>query len=356
MSLARRASHEGAASGYNSAPMNNDTTLSLIAAIALNLLRALINAYGASVLLYLGLRWLIGERWTFIALINTFAEWLLLPAFVLLALALLTGSWHSALWCVPAIAAFCVLYGPLFMPRPAPPAEGLPTLRVMTYNLLANNRAYDEAAAMLLASDADVIGLQEYNAAAHAALEPALAAAYPHRAVHPQPDRFAGQAVYSRYPITEDAYWQYEWLITPLGHQRVRIAAPFGSFVLYNAHPTHPNMNHQFFNPSFRSREVADLLARIVAEGDVPLILLGDFNLPDQSDDYARLTAALTDSFRAQGWGMGRTFHYRSRFAFLRLDYIFHNHHWHTLEAAVSDDDAGSDHFPVVALLAYARP
>ena len=40
----------------------------------------------------------------------------------------------------------------------------------------------------------------------------------------------------------------------------------------------------------------------------LPILIAGDFNMTDQTDDYRRLTAKFSDTFREVGWGMGFTF------------------------------------------------
>ena len=320
-------------------------------AVLLDFLRALINSYGISILLFQALRLLVGERWGLIAFFNTFAEWLLLPSIFLTVIALLTQSWLSVALCVPPLLMFIVGYGQQYIPRSISTPRAAPTVSVLTYNVLADPHPLDQAIAMLRASGADIIGLQEVSKQYDSVLKAALSDLYPYVASHPQPLRFDGQAVYSKFPILEDTYWQYEWLPTPLGHQRVVLQLPTTTFVLYNVHPTHPGMNGKNFDPSYRAREIADLLQRIGRE-TLPVIMMGDFNMPDHSDDYRALRKQLEDSYRDVGWGMGWTFRAMLPLAFLRLDYVFHDKHWETLRAEVVQPHGGSDHFAVLARVA----
>lgn len=308
---------------------------------------ALTLLYSAVVHGWLLLRWLIGERSGLIAFANTFAEWLLLPALGLLPFA--RRRW--ALLGLP-LALLLRRYGPRFIPRQRQAAPTVPTLTVLTHNLLADPHPLDAIIANLRASDADIIALQEVSQAYEPLLIDGLRDLYPHYGTHTVLSRFAGQAIFSRCPLLEDDYWQYEWLPTPLGHQRALIDTPVGPVAVYNVHPTHPGMNGQHFNPDYRHREIQDVMRRITAEA-VPVILLGDFNMPENSPDYQTVTAALTDAYADVGLGIGWTFRLKLPFPFLRLDYVFCSSQWLPLTAEVLPEHGGSDHHPVRVALAW---
>lgn len=316
----------------------------------MNVLQALTIVYSLAVIVYLALRFTISERWVSIGLFNTFAEWLFLPALILLPLALLMGAWLAAVLCLVPLGALCMMYGTQFLPRPRLTTRA-PRLRVMTYNILGDVHPLHRALALIRAVNADFVAIQEMNKEYVPELA-ALADMYPYVAAHPQPLRFDGQAIYSKFPILEDHYWQHDWVPTPLGNQRVVLKTPMGNIVVYNVHPTHPGMNGKFFDPSIRAREIDALLTRIQRE-TLPLIVLGDFNMPDQSDDYNRITATLHDAWAARGAGFGWTFRAMLPLPFLRLDYVFHDAHWTALEAHVVPTPGGSDHHPVLAVLAF---
>lgn len=307
----------------------------------------LVLLYSVGVHAWLLLRWLTAERSGLIAFANTFAEWLLLPALGLLPLAGRRWPLLSA-----PLALLLGWYGPRFLPRERAAAPDVPTLTVLTHNLLADPHPLDAIIATLRASRADVIALQEVSQAYEPLLIAGLRDLYPHYGTHTVLSRFAGQAIFSRYPLLEDDYWQYEWLPTPLGHQRALVQTPFTPLVVYNVHPTHPGMNGQHFNPTYRHREIQDVMRRIQAE-TLPVVLLGDFNMPEHSPDYQTVTATLTDAYRDVGLGLGWTFRLRLPFPFLRLDYVFCSAAWLPLKAEVLPAHGGSDHYPVRAALAW---
>jgi len=124
------------------------------------------------------------------------------------------------------------------------------------------------------------------------------------------------------------------------------------------------DVTEKLFDPSIRNREIDDILSRLENEAP-PVILAGDFNMPDRSDDYRKISARFIDSYRAAGWGLGLTFpyspgdhpvtQYLRLTPLLRLDYVFHSAEWTTITARVWPDSGGSDHLPVYVALRSAE-
>jgi vancomycin resistance protein VanJ len=326
--------------------------------IPLNLLLASINAYGFSVTVFLLVRWLIGESWGLIALFNSIAHLLFLPAIFLLPLAIMLRRRMTVLLVIPALLAFVLGYGAAFMPRPVQAASDGEALRILTYNLKSLTHNFDPVLAVIREAGADVVALQELSQPMADYLAQALAAEYPHQAMHTTANEpVPGQGVLSRYPIVADDYWRVY-----LAMQRVTLEVDGQALALYNAHPIMPLSRGGF---SRRGEEISDLLARAAGETGA-VLLVGDFNMSDQSADYWRVAAQYQDSYREAGWGLGLTFPANmplfsgSRYIpsvlqnvppLVRLDYIFHNAAFEALEARVWPVSGGSDHLPVFAAL-----
>jgi vancomycin resistance protein VanJ len=236
----------------------------------------------------------------------------------------------------------------------------------LTYNLHAELKALDPMIALIRAADADIVNLQELGFETARRFDAEFATLYPYRAFHPHPWPSAGQGVMSRFPVREDAYWQHSQIHDALGHQRVVIDVRGTRITLYNTHPVHPGMAESGFNTGPRGQEIRDILARAEKENSLVLIA-GDFNMSDQSDDYRYITARYGDSYREVGTGLGLSFpdwsqpsartsnlaHYLGFLPLLvRLDYVFHNAHLRPLEARVWPGAGGSDHRPVWVQLA----
>lgn len=328
----------------------------------------LIGLCGGGLTAFLLVRPLTGDRWLPVAVGNTILHLLLPGAAALLPLTVVRRRWRCALSLTLPTAAFLTSYGLMFLPRTLHAAEDGPQLSLLTYNIHNEHDALAPMIALIREADADVVAIQELDHGGAAVLSAALADVYPHQALHPA-DIFVGQGVFSRYPLLADEYWQ----IT-LGHQRVVIDLDGTPVALYNAHPVHPFLFHAEgipgFDPSRRRQEIDVVLGRAAAEAG-PVVIAGDFNMTDQTDDYRLITARYGDAYRAAGWGMGFTFPaLDTRQArplplrdlplpirpLARLDYVFHSEQFQAVEARVWPTSGGSDHRPLLVRLALTAP
>ncbi|MGJ3239518.1 MAG: endonuclease/exonuclease/phosphatase family protein [Anaerolineae bacterium] len=324
-------------------------------AVALMVFRALVGAYALNTILHLLGALVIGESWHVIAFLNTFAHLLWMPALLIAPLCLFLRQWRLLAMTLPAVIAFLFIWGDMLLPpRTLPNDTDGVALRVLSYNLHANNRDVNAYTELIRTANADIVALQEVSDHHVIALESVFATTYPYRAFHPGGTR--GQGIMSRYPILNDDYWRYEFLRSALGHQRVELALTDEQrIVVYNVHPSHPGMQGDLFNPDYRSQEIADLRARITRES-LPVLWAGDFNMSDFSDDYRAVRAVFRDAFRDGGWGMGWTFpNVTSYSTLLRLDYIFYSRHFRADHAQVMPTLTGSDHRALYADFTYIR-
>ncbi len=326
---------------------HHPSLLTSLRRIITNLFIAFTGAYGLSVSGFLLLRALFGERYGFIALINSYVHLLMIPAAILFPICLLFRRPRLALTQAAPAMAFFTAYITLFLPRASAAPPETARLALLSYNLNAGNQQIDSIEQIIRDANVDVVALQELNPQIAGQLAARLNDLYPYQALHPQ-EWFDGQGFFSRYPIVTDEYWQIN-----LGHQRLEIDWNGTPIVVYNTHPTHPLRGLRFAMDT-RTAEIRDLLERASRETH-PHFLIGDFNMTDQSQDYARVTARYADAYRAVGWGMGFTFpnFKNSRFgidflpALARIDYVFHDPNFTPLAARVWSDSGGSDHYPL---------
>jgi endonuclease/exonuclease/phosphatase family metal-dependent hydrolase len=124
-------------------------------------------------------------------------------------------------------------------------------------------------------------------------------------------------------------------------------------------------MANDGFSTRPRGAEI-DIVLEQAAKDSGAILIIGDFNMTDQNEDYQRITARFGDAFHAVGNGMGFTFPDLSSFQslpnywplpirlfpFLRLDYIFHNAAFRPIAARVWPTAGGSDHRSIWAELA----
>lgn len=214
--------------------------------------------------------------------------------------------------------------------------------------------------AALRSSGADIIALQELTDEHATAIERDLRDLYPYQSLYGY--GIPGKGLLSHYPILEEELFYLQAQRLP--HLRATIAVddawPGSSLqttpiTVIVAHPPPPGLGLGGYRVHpYAAAEIASLAQMTTASG--PGILMGDFNLADQNDNYALLSdAGLTDAFRVAGWGFGVTWPAR-RIGPLRLlvrvDYVWYSDHFHAIESWVGPH-AGSDHLPVLARLAW---
>jgi vancomycin resistance protein VanJ len=326
---------------------------------------ALSACYALSMTLFLVARALIGERLPVIALLNIFLHLLLMPAFVLLPLIVFWRRWWLALNILILVVFFLASYGALLTPRSIAAAPDSAALGILTYNLHAETQEFDGFIEVIRASGADIVAVQELSPAAASRFSADLVREYPYQALHPQRYANSGQGILSRYPIVADKYWRDRMFPDSLGNQRAEIDFNGPRITLYNMHPLRPVLRGLSFDDRQRRQTVTSLL-ELTKQDNGPILIVGDFNMTDQTEDYRRIAASFSDTYREVGWGMGFTFpdadpvtpskqKIRRMIQFpllLRLDYIFHTDAFQALEANVWPESGGSDHHPVYARLA----
>lgn len=235
---------------------------------------------------------------------------------------------------------------------------------IMTCNI-GNGRAKPERLVqVLIASGADVIGIQEVSLEQSEALENRLASEYPHRVMFP--GGFAGKVVLSRYPLVHNEQLH---LSTVRPDLLVHIQIEERVLTLIVAHPPPPYLTRMGFGFDMQTWHQIRSLARLARENE-PSVLLGDFNFAPWSKTYTYMRATgLQDAYTAAGKKSGFTLPKRigpwKRFLLfhrlitwlplvpvLRVDYIWYSGELNSVDAWVGED-TGSDHLPVLARLAF---
>jgi len=299
---------------------------------------------------------LIGIGWVLVGDTNLFTWHFssLMPAMIALSpIIALIGLMGRRRWfafhLVPALM-FIVLYGFQFIPRDVPVDDGTAQLRMMTFNTRYRAEGAPQLAEVILASDADVIALQELSEPAAEYFADHLMDVYPYQITHTNGLSVTGRGLLSRYPLTNDSL---ETLDKNVYYLRAEFEFDGETITVVNAHVSPPGYGIAY-NSANRSRQVDRLLDRLEQDTGA-LILLGDFNTTQHSDDYAKLANRYHDSFRTVGWGLGQTFPDGSAFRnlsffqpLIRIDYIFHNDDLRAVSSQAWHSSGGSDHRPVV--------
>lgn len=328
------------------------------------LIRFLKTAYFVLAVLYLLVLALVlalatflpGQEWRGLA--RTVLVFLLAPSVILLPLALSVRRWRLALLMVLPVAGFALSFGPLLLPRSASAPESAPRISVLTFNLHGYKSGLDSLAAIIKEGNADVVAVQELSPEAADYFQSNLKDIYPYQSLHPQEIAYSGQGILSRYPLSEDEYWQSEQYSPTAGNMKVVMEVGGTRVTVFNAHPVPPFSTWHSLRTRPHSEQVAELLEKVNAVQG-PIILLGDFNMTDQFEEYGDVTRLYTDTYREAGdVGPGFTFpsgKSRPIEPVLRLDYVFHNDYFLGLKARTLSWSGSSDHRPVWALLALVK-
>ncbi len=129
--------------------------------------------------------------------------------------------------------------------------------------------------------------------------------------------------------------------------------APFGELCFFNAHFDH-------FSRRARRKAAEMLSEQMLAVGNIPVILTGDFNtLKDFAAYKTFVNAGFRDAYRqlhAPGRMREGTFHDYGRIPPMAIDWIFVSNHFNVVEAEIDrfhvENRYPSDHYPVTVTLA----
>ncbi len=307
-----------------------------------------------SVLVLLGVHILFPQRAGVVAFTQVIEPFIVLSALIVAPLALPgRARWRIAV-VLGLVALAALRYGPLLVSLPSSAASDA-TMHVATWNLLAGGPSVERAVTGLANADLDIVGLQELQPRAAAALsaDPTTAARYPFRVLAPE-SSVLGMGLLSRYPIVSHEEWSDPPLIRA-------VVAPVGAepVTVFVAHPLPARIDTLVGVPmslqtARRDADIAFIRSLVEAELETgrAVLVLGDLNVTEREPAYATFAQGLDDAHLNAGIGPGLTWLPEELaflpFGLLRIDYIFTSP---ALQASGMHVDcrARSDHCLVVA-------
>ncbi|MBA0050099.1 hypothetical protein E0L36_04045 [Streptomyces sp. AJS327] len=270
----------------------------------------------------------LGSLW------ETFLPWggLLIP--VLLVAGLLRRSPTALIALLVPVVVWVSLFGGLVTTKSGAGGD----LTVVTHNVNAGNPDPEGTARGLIASDADILALEEVSAARAGTYRKALRRAYPHHTL-------AGTVgVWSKYPLSDSrpVDLRMGW---PRA-LRTTVSTPRGDVAVFAAHL--PSVRVQFragFTAGQRDDSASALGEAVSAEKLKRVVLLGDLNGTMNDRALAPVTSQLRSTQGAAGDGFG--FSWPASFPMARIDQIMVK----GVEpvSSWSLPETGSDHLPVAA-------
>jgi endonuclease/exonuclease/phosphatase (EEP) superfamily protein YafD len=257
---------------------------------------------------------------------------------------------------LPAVLSAGLLMAPEYLaPRLDAPPGAHPTLKVVQFNLWADNRDIAGSLAWILAQHADVVVLEEAQGRTQQVLE-GLAPTYPYRVTCLVTIRCSTTILSRRPPV------MVRGLQTPARPDEVRILgavaafdSPDGPYTVVGVHLARPNWPRGLQRAQF-----AELRRLILGLPGDRLILAGDFNATpwsfalsrnDQALPLVRRTRAMPSFPAARPLLLGL----QSPIPLLPIDHIYAGRGWRTA-SVTRGPRLGSDHYPVVASFVAARP
>lgn len=297
-------------------------------------------------------------------------------------------------WFLLSLALVCCSYKAVnksftFMPHPVETVDGSQQVTLLTYNvsLFGGERYFDEIAAFLAKTNADIVCLQEFGFYNHSQRLNAdkifarLDNIYPYRHVwykNQKNRHWWGVATFSKYPIVnkkkvnyDSAYNVSVYSDIVIGGDTVRV---FNNHLESNKLTTKDiqqyrtlsdnlngnllkdvgeQMSHKLSSAyRIRARQ-AEVVAAEVAASPYPVIVCGDFNDVAQSYAYHTLAKGMTDVAASTLWGYNRTFDVDG--LWVTIDHVLIDEQTFTPMSCSISQQGYSDHFPVLATFAKRR-
>lgn len=176
-----------------------------------------------------------------------------------------------------------------------------------------------------------------------------------------------GNAVFSKYPITDSGHIQYKGKRVPEDILKATISFNGKNIQVLNTHLASMHLHHVFVPGPIAEYLVEDsaiifygsiidklkyfqryhvsqaaLVKAVSDSSKTPIIVCGDFNSVPSSYVYPLLRGKMSDAFLEKGSGLGRSFH--SRQPALRIDYLLHSKdievlQWDIFRVSFADHD-----------------
>lgn len=298
-----------------------------------------------------------GDSWLPVRMVSYFAPWF----FMALLPGLLIAWLARRRWLLRVVIAVLMLFGVTYWPVLLPGQDRVYAesnsrrLRVMTFNVNFSNKNADGIAGLIATEAPDMIAFQEMTAGLFDSLYPKLKATHPYYLV----DNSWGLplVLVSRYPLTSQPKPSQA-----LRAQHAAMETFDRTIAIWNVHPN-PVVTGGWESQRDLLKQVAD----DVALEERPVIVLGDFNTTDQTDNYRLLADRLIDVYWAAGRGFAftwpdfgkadtpdRPWYLRLLFKVgpvIGIDHIFVSKHFTPQKSYVVPNAYQSDHRPMVAEL-----
>lgn len=250
------------------------------------------------------------------------------------------------------------MIAPVLHHQPPARADDRPAdLRVVSWNIEFARRTHRAASALQWHPDlreSDIVLLQEMDESGTAEIAGHLGLSYAYIAasIHPQTGRNFGNAVLSRWTLSDVDVVHLPYLASLQGQPRLALSAtvqhPAGSVRAFSVHSETPVLT--------RRKRLLQFVALGDAVGrwpDVPVVVGGDFNTASARSIRAVDEELGGRTLRRVSAGVGPTLRRAGRR--FELDHVFAARLW-PIAARTADAHDASDHLPICVDLSFSRP
>jgi endonuclease/exonuclease/phosphatase (EEP) superfamily protein YafD len=301
----------------------------------------------AALLAFVALRVLHLDGAAPVATLQSLTPYLLVPAWLVLGWA--AGTRRPALAVLSVVLLVFHVAWLLPEARASVPLDATvraaPALRVFSANVFADNPHPERIMGEVLASDADVVLLQEYDDDARRAFAAAgVLDRYPYRVENRRDDPF-GSLVASRLPVRSAEIRTVGTVPMPV----VVVDTAIGPVTFVSVHTRRPVTAAE--HPGWIADHAA--LEDLVRTRTTPLVVAGDFNATTSHRPFrALLASGIVDSHRARGAGLQNSWpNHLPGPPLVRIDHVLATTEL-VARSVRNGRGEGSDHVPMVVDLA----
>ncbi|HEX6113902.1 MAG TPA: endonuclease/exonuclease/phosphatase family protein [Geminicoccaceae bacterium] len=228
--------------------------------------------------------------------------------------------------------------------------SGIP-LRVVSVNVLSQNRTPDKVLEFLRVADADLVVIVDARQRRWEPVLTALRELYAYEAPQKTARQRPPVTLFSRHPIVE------EQVVQPTGGERPYLVAEVAvgdeTLVVAGVHPSSPSPTEPA-NTRQRNRQL-DHIAKIAGEAEQPVIVAGDFNTTPWSPYFQDLLAAAGLRNAAEGKGYIPTWPTFFWPVQIPIDHVLLKGPL-AVTTVQRGPAVGSDHYPIIADLRLLSP
>ncbi|MFB7910130.1 endonuclease/exonuclease/phosphatase family protein [Kitasatospora sp. NPDC056076] len=273
------------------------------------------------------------------SLLETFLPWVGLAVPVLLVPALLRRSATALIALLVPAVLWVNLFGGLLSDK----SGGKGDWTVVSHNVAAGNTDVPGTIRGLVASNAQIVALQELAGSQLREYETGLAAAYPYHSVE------GTVGLWSKYPI--DGVTPVDLRMGWTRAFRAQVTTPQGPLAVYVAHLPSVRLKAEGgFTVHQRDISAQALGDAVQAEPVKKVLLLGDLNGTMNDRSLAPVTSQMRSAQGAAGDGFG--FSWPAAFPMARIDQIMSKGGLRPVDSRTLPRD-GSDHLAVAAAFTY---